>query len=67
MPTIGRQIPMQTNERQLRSLAKAELEPTVQADVWQQAVQKAGWKKSTRLSGSTRSNSAMQQNNNGIN
>ncbi|MBD2342005.1 hypothetical protein H6G64_34300 [Calothrix sp. FACHB-156] len=42
LPTIGRQIPMPTNERQLRSLAKAELEPTVQANVWQQAVEEAG-------------------------
>ncbi|MBD2730403.1 hypothetical protein H6G96_29830 [Nostoc sp. FACHB-892] len=42
LPTIGRQIPMPTNERQLRFLAKAELEPTVQADVWQQAVEQAG-------------------------
>lgn len=42
LPTIGRQIPMPTNERQLRFLAKAELEPAVQADVWQQAVQQAG-------------------------
>ncbi|WP_416212821.1 hypothetical protein [Nostoc sp. LEGE 12450] len=33
---------MPTNERQLRFLAKAELEPTVQADVWQQAVEQAG-------------------------
>lgn len=42
LPTIGRQIPMPTNERQLRFLAKAELEPPVQADVWQQAVEQAG-------------------------
>ncbi|WP_228058504.1 hypothetical protein [Nostoc sp. LEGE 12447] len=42
LPTIGRQIPMPTNERQLRFLAKAELEPDVQADVWQQAVEQAG-------------------------
>ncbi len=33
---------MPTNKRQLRFLTKAELEPTVQADVWQQAVEKAG-------------------------
>ncbi|MFS0519505.1 hypothetical protein ACEYW6_33080, partial [Nostoc sp. UIC 10607] len=39
LPTIGRQIPLPTNERQVRSLAKAELEPAVQADVWQQAVE----------------------------
>ncbi|MHC5762645.1 hypothetical protein [Nostoc sp.] len=42
LPTNGRQIPMPTNERQLRFLAKAELEPAVQADVWQQAVEQAG-------------------------
>ncbi|BAB78323.1 hypothetical protein ACN23B_28160 (plasmid) [Anabaena sp. FACHB-709] len=41
LPTNGRQIPMPTNERQLRSLAKAELEPKVQAKVWRQAVQEA--------------------------
>ncbi|MBD2535006.1 hypothetical protein H6G97_38505 [Nostoc flagelliforme FACHB-838] len=43
LPTIGRQIPMPmpTNKRQLRFLAKAELEPTVQVDVWQQAVEQA--------------------------
>jgi hypothetical protein len=44
LPTIGRQIPMPSNERQLRSLAKAELEPKVQAKVWRQAVQEAGGK-----------------------
>ncbi|MHC5762853.1 hypothetical protein [Nostoc sp.] len=33
LPTNGRQIPMPTNERQLRFLAKAELETAVQADV----------------------------------
>ncbi|BDI20518.1 hypothetical protein ANSO36C_63200 (plasmid) [Nostoc cf. commune SO-36] len=42
LPTNGQQIPMPTNERQLRFLAKAELEPAVQADVWQQAVEQAG-------------------------
>jgi hypothetical protein len=42
LPTNGQQIPMPTNERQLRFLAKAELEPTVQANVWQQAVEQAG-------------------------
>ncbi|MCC5668442.1 hypothetical protein LC653_32480 [Nostoc sp. CHAB 5784] len=42
LPTIGRQISMPTNERQLRFLAKAELESAVQADVWQQAVEQAG-------------------------
>ncbi|RCJ42099.1 hypothetical protein A6769_38080 [Nostoc punctiforme NIES-2108] len=35
---IGSEVPMPTNERELRFLAKAELEPAVQADVWQQAV-----------------------------
>jgi hypothetical protein len=44
LPTIGRQIPMPTNERQLRDLAKADFEPSVQADVWQQAVEEAGGK-----------------------
>jgi hypothetical protein len=44
LPTIGRQIPMPTNERQLRDLAKANFEPDVQADVWQQAVEEAGGK-----------------------
>ncbi|WP_317616851.1 hypothetical protein [Nostoc sp. PA-18-2419] len=38
LPTIGRQIPLPSSERQLRSVAKAELEPTEQATVWQQAV-----------------------------
>ncbi|MBN3906654.1 MAG: hypothetical protein HWQ35_08860 [Nostoc sp. NMS1] len=42
LPTNGRQIPMPTIGRQLRFLAKAELEPAVQADVWQQAVEQAG-------------------------
>jgi hypothetical protein len=42
LPTNAQQIPMPTNERQLRFLAKAELEPAVQADVWQQAVEQAG-------------------------
>ncbi|MCC5653293.1 hypothetical protein LC609_26550 [Nostoc sp. XA013] len=42
LPTNGQQIPMPTNERQLRFLAKAELEPAVQANVWQQAVEQAG-------------------------
>ncbi len=44
LPTIGRQIPMPTNERQLRPLAKAELEPNKQASVWEQAVDQAGGK-----------------------
>ncbi len=42
LPANGQQIPMPTNERQLRFLAKAELEPAVQANVWQQAVEQAG-------------------------
>jgi len=33
---------MPTNERELWFLAKAELEPAIQADVWQQAVEQAG-------------------------
>lgn len=44
LPTIGRQIPMPTNERQLRPLAKAELEPNKQASVWEQAVDQVGGK-----------------------
>ncbi|MCC5640151.1 hypothetical protein LC593_30840 [Nostoc sp. CHAB 5844] len=44
LPTIGRQIPLPSSERQLRSVAKAELEPAQQATVWQQAVQEAGGK-----------------------
>jgi hypothetical protein len=44
LPTNGRQIPMPTNERQLRPLAKAELEPNKQASVWEQAVDQAGGK-----------------------
>ncbi|BBD62943.1 hypothetical protein NIES2109_57930 (plasmid) [Nostoc sp. HK-01] len=42
LPTIGRQIPLPTSERQVRSLAKAELEPSQQAYVWEQAVEEAG-------------------------
>ncbi|MGF1988836.1 MAG: hypothetical protein RMY62_013340 [Nostoc sp. ZfuVER08] len=42
LPTNGRQIPLPTSERQVRSLAKAELEPPQQAHVWEQAVQEAG-------------------------
>ncbi|MBD2498205.1 hypothetical protein H6G75_28370 [Nostoc sp. FACHB-280] len=41
LPTIGQQIPLPSSERQLRSVAKAELEPAQQAYVWQQAVQEA--------------------------
>jgi hypothetical protein len=44
LPTIGRQIPMPTNERQLRDLAKANFEPEVQADAWLQGVEEAGGK-----------------------
>ena len=44
LPTNGRQIPMPTNERQLRDLAKADFEPHVQADVWQRAVEQANGK-----------------------
>ncbi|MFN6562452.1 MAG: hypothetical protein RMY28_022035 [Nostoc sp. ChiSLP01] len=44
LPTNGRQIPLPSSERQLRSVAKAELEPTQQATVWQQAVKEAGGK-----------------------
>jgi len=44
LPTNGRQIPLPSSERQLRSVAKAELEPTEQATVWQQAVKEAGGK-----------------------
>jgi len=50
LPTNGRQIPMPTNERQLRDLAKADFEPHVQADVWQRAVEQANGKvKSGRI------------------
>ena len=42
LPTNGRQIPMPTNERQLRDLVKANFEPEVQATVWVQSVEKAG-------------------------
>ncbi|WP_235018936.1 hypothetical protein [Tolypothrix sp. NIES-4075] len=44
LPTIGRQIPMPTNERQLRDLASSNFEPEVQADVWLQGVEEAGGK-----------------------
>ncbi len=44
LPTNGRHLPLPTNERQLRHLAKAKLEPAVQAEVWQQAVSSAGGK-----------------------
>lgn len=44
LPTNGRQIPMPTNERQLRDLAKANFEPEVQAAAWLQGVEEAGGK-----------------------
>jgi hypothetical protein len=44
LPTNGRQIPMPTNERQLRDLAKANFEPEVQATVWLRGVEEAGGK-----------------------
>ncbi|MCP6762129.1 MAG: hypothetical protein NHB32_26040 [Fischerella sp. CENA71] len=44
LPTIGRQTPMPTNERQLRDLAKAKLEPKLQAVTWLQGVEEAGGK-----------------------
>ncbi len=42
LPTNGRQIPMPTNERQLRDLAKANLDPKTQAFVWLEGVDSAG-------------------------
>ena len=42
LPTIGRQIPMPTNDRQLRDLVKANFEPEVQAAVWVESVELAG-------------------------
>lgn len=42
LPTIGRQIPMPTNERQLRDLALSNFEPLIQAAVWLQGVEEAG-------------------------
>jgi hypothetical protein len=44
LPTIGRQIPMPTTERQLRDIAKAGMEPEVQVDAWIQSVDEAGGK-----------------------
>ena len=44
LPTNGRQIPLPTNERQLRSLAKAKLVPETEAQVWVNAVNEAGGK-----------------------
>ncbi|MDZ4877643.1 MAG: hypothetical protein CLLPBCKN_007078 [Chroococcidiopsis cubana SAG 39.79] len=42
LPTIGRQIPMPTRERQLRDIGKAGMEPKEQADVWAESVDEAG-------------------------
>jgi len=44
LPTIGRQIPMPTTERQLRDIAKANIEPEMQASAWVQSVDEAGGK-----------------------
>jgi hypothetical protein len=44
LPTNGRQIPLPNNERQLRHLVKAKLEPTTQVEDWIQAVEQAGGK-----------------------
>lgn len=44
LPTIGRQIPMPTSERQLRDLAKANFPPETQAAAWLQGVESAGGK-----------------------
>ncbi len=44
LPTNGRQIPLPTNERQLRDLAKADFTPKAQVSVWQQAVEQADGK-----------------------
>ena len=44
LPTNGRQIPLPTNERQLRDLAKANLTPSQQFSVWEQAVDERGGK-----------------------
>ncbi len=41
LPTIGRQIPLPTSERQLRDLAKADFQPEKQAQAWVQGVE--GW------------------------
>ena len=41
MPTNCRQIPLPTNENQLRYIAKARLKPEMQLEVWQQAVELA--------------------------
>ena len=44
MPTNCRQIPLPTNEHQLRYIAKAKLKPETQFEVWQQAVEDADGK-----------------------
>lgn len=44
LPTNCRQIPMPMNEYQLRAIAKAELEPEIQASMWLQGVEEAGGK-----------------------
>lgn len=44
LPTNCRQIPMPMNEYQLRAIAKAELEPEIQASTWLQGVEEAGGK-----------------------
>ncbi len=41
MPTNCRQIPLPTNEHQVRYIAKARLKPEMQLEVWQQAVELA--------------------------
>jgi hypothetical protein len=42
LPTNGRYLPLPTNERQLRPIVKAKLEPEVQVEVWCEAVEMAG-------------------------
>lgn len=44
LPTIGRQIPLPNNERQLRYIVKAKLKPSEETEVWQEAVEKNGGK-----------------------
>ncbi|WP_250126636.1 hypothetical protein [Chroococcidiopsis sp. CCMEE 29] len=44
LPTNCRQFPLPTNEHQLRALAKADLEPQMQASAWLQGVEEAGGK-----------------------
>ena len=44
LPTNGRQIPLPTIGRQLRSIAKAKLDPEVEAQAWVEAVDEAGGK-----------------------